>query len=510
MRVISQNEERMSRMEIPANIWLMDTSPAKMERLKVISSLDVFESGSSQNYHPQGLFSTEIFGRVGTLERDVRYGRIDLKLPVIHPFIFKKITKLRGLYKDIIQGKGYATFNSQTKDFEPADIIGGQTGYAFFLQHLPQLEFKLTESAKREIDVDLVNKARNEGTMFVYSVPVIPAGLRDVYIEPDGRISEDEVNTKYRSLISSVNTLPSNADALSDAFNTTRVTMQNALVAIFEYLWDYYEGKRGFALKRVFSRGVYNGTRNVISAQDPITPYLGAPNGPKMNNTVVGLYQTMKALLPVAQHLLLNGWIKEAFNSADGRAYLTNKKTYKSELVNLPRKVFDRWTTPEGIEKIINYYYNREIRHRPVEIGDYYIGLVYRGEFEGKDVFKFFKDIEELPREFDKSFVFPISLVELMYLSGYREWNNYPMMNTRYPVAGLGSTYISNFYVKTTSEGEMRYELDDEWKIKKFNDGNDIIAAYEYPKHSVDKFFETAAISVSRIGGAAADFDGDK
>ena len=137
--------------------------------------------------------------------------------------------------------------------------------------------------------------------------------------------------------------------------------------------------------------------------------------------------------------------------------------------------------------------------------------MVYKGEINGKKVFKLFNDIDDLPKELDVNDVHPLTWCELFYISGYREWNNYPTMFTRYPVAGLGSTYMSMIYCKTTVIAEQRWELNDEWEIKEFHDANRIHYAYEYPiiKKNVN-FFETVAISPSRLAGATADFDGDK
>lgn len=498
----------MNRLEMPVNLSLMDMSESSMKNLRPITVLDTYDGGS-ESFHQDGLFSTEIFGRVGSPERDNRFAKIDVKIPILHPFIYKKIIRLRSIYADIIAGRTFAKYDPETQDLQPTDMLTGDTGYAFFLNNLPKIAFKSTGSAKRDASIQTVTDALKSGRAFCRMIPVIPAGLRDAYIEADGRTTEDEINGRYRSLLASANSIPDNADAKSGAFNTTRLTMQNAFNAIFEYLWNLYEGKRGFAYKRYYSRGVFNGTRNVISAMDTSVRHLGDKNAPKMNSTVIGLFQTLKALLPVAQHLILNGYLKEAFNAGDGRAYLTNPKTLKREVLVVPRKEFDRFNTPDGVEKIIDNFFDREFRIKPVIIAGSYLGLVYRGSKDGKDVFKFFNDIDELPTDLNRADVHPITYTELLYVSGYREWNKYPMTLTRYPVAGLGSTYPSYFYVKTTTQGIARWELDENWELKKFFDGNPIDFAYEYPDFKVDTFVETAAPAPNRLAGLSGDFDGD-
>lgn len=501
----------MNRLELPVNIALMNTGPANMNRLMKITTLDTFEGGSlsSTNYHPEGLFSIEIFGRVGSERRNVTFARIDTKARIIHPFIYKKLVKMRGLYKEIIHGKAFAKWNDELKDFEPSNIIDGETGYNFFMTHLPQIEFKLTGSAKREINVTLLKEAIGSGLAFTNSIPVIPAGMRDIYIEADGRVNEDEINSRYRSLLASANALPDGINLEDSAYDTTRVTLQNALNAIFDYLWNIYEGKNGFAAKRFYASALENGTRNVLSAADLRIDNLGDKNAPGINHTVVGLFQVMKAILPIAQYRIMNGWLGEAFSAGYGKAYLVNPKTLHSELITVPRRLYDRFFTPDGIANLIDRFFDRAFRKKPVEIAGYYVGLVYRGKVDGKDVFKFFKDIDELPNGFDKRDVKPITYVELFYVAGYRVWNKHPMMFTRYPVAGLGSTYPSYFYTKTTTTGIKCYELDDDWKIKTFDDDNEIKFAYEYPDLTIDKYVETAMPSPTRLAGASADFDGD-
>lgn len=511
----------MNRLEMPANIKLMNTNDPRIKSFRMVTSLDTFDGMNTNNFHPDGLFSTEIFGRVGTPERDTQFSFIHTKIPIFNPYIYKKITGLKALYKGIITGKQYATWNDKDKDFEPSDLVNGETGFAFFLSRLTEIKFKQTSSASREADIKLVYGAIQDGTALITHVPVFPAGLRDAYIEADGRVTEDEVNPLYRSLISAANALPDSIagtvsttpsiEVLDEAvYNTTRMTLQNSLIKIFDYFWLLFSGKRGFARDKYYSRGVFNGTRNVLSALCTTVEELGSPHTPGLNDTTIGVFQVMKMIQPVTINLLLNGWLGNAFSARDGSAYLVDRKTRKMVTVSLKRDVYDKFTTPEGLIKCINSFFIRPNRTKPVIIDGHYLALVYKGEINGKKVFKLFNDIDDLPKELDVNDVHPLTWCELFYISGYREWNNYPTMFTRYPVAGLGSTYMSMIYCKTTVIAEQRWELNDEWEIKEFHDANRIHYAYEYPiiKKNVN-FFETVAISPSRLAGATADFDGD-
>src|SRR5690606_18072599 len=100
-------------------------------------------------------------------------------------------------------------------------------------------------------------------------------------------------------------------------------------------------------------------------------------------------------------------------------------------------------------------------------IQKHYLGLVYKGPafiegkgFIGNPGFFLFTDIDELPEGADRSLVSPITYVELIYLSGYQDWNTYPNTITRYPATGTDSIVPATTHVKTTNIGEVRYELD--------------------------------------------------
>ena len=93
--------------------------------------------GMTKNFHPDGLFSTDIFGKVGGEFRNRIFSYIDLKVPVIHPTLYKVIVRMKGLYEEILMGKSFAVFNPDTKDFEKSTILLGETGYDFFCKYLP-------------------------------------------------------------------------------------------------------------------------------------------------------------------------------------------------------------------------------------------------------------------------------------------------------------------------------------------------------------------------------------
>lgn len=489
----------MSVNEIPFNVEIMDTSPQRWRLMKPVRVLDIFEGGGvGNNFHEDGLFSTSIFGRVGSEERDKRFSFIDIRLPVFHPFIYKNLVKLKGLYRAIMAGRGYAIWDEREKDFVQSDEINGETGYHFFFKHWHKIVFKPTGSAQRDQRIQVVEKWKERAV--TDKVPVIPAGLRDIQVEADGRTKMDEINDFYIRLIGISNTVSRNS--ATPVVDTSRWALQQALNTLYEHLESMVSGKKKFVQGNWARRKVFNGTRNVISSFDTAPSVLGDDGNFGPNHTIVGLYQTMKGVLPMTKYHILNGIARDIFNGVDGNARLINPKTLKPVTVKLKPEIVDRWTSRDGVEKLVNAFADQEMRSRPIEIEGMYLGLIYVGP---DMTFRIFFDIDELPSHLSREHVHPLTWVEFFYLSQYNRWYTYGCYVTRYPVTGEGSTYPSWAYVKTTVKGERRRELDDNWEPM---EGNEFLAR-EFPSRSEPVHYDTLAPHASRLGGLGADFDGD-
>lgn len=465
----------MKRLDIPVNIKIMALPPERLKTLKPTRSLDIFDGGGTKNFHEDGLFSISTFGRIGSKERDSRFSFIDLKTTIFHPFVYKVLCQLKAMYAGIMSGKVYAKWDEEEKDFVAADPLTGSTGYHFFMNHWEDIQFKTTGSDIRDLRIKLIEKYKERAT--TQYVLVIPAGFRDVEIDETGRVKQGEINDHYRALIGISNTIGTGVTytqgTSARVIDNSRHSMQMAFNRVYDFINSLLEGKGGFFQQKWGARRIYYGTRNVITAMNTSVNVLGQVGQPGINDTVVGLYQVIKGALPITKHHMLNGWISQVFNGAEGNANLVNPQTLKRETVKISYDIIDRWTTTSGIEKVINSYKEVGNRHKPIMIGDHYIGLIYRGD---DNTFKIFGDIDELPDELDKNNVYPLTLVELIYLSGYRRWNTLVAYGTRYPITGNGSIYPSYVYAKTTVKSLARRELGYDWKPL-----GEEYTAYEFP-----------------------------
>jgi hypothetical protein len=486
------------RSAIPFNLSLLDLTPAKLQGLKPVTSLAFFD-GNSNNFAEDGLFSVSIFGKVGDEKRSQRFSFIDVRVPIFHPVIFRALVSLKRLYGDIISGAEYAAWNPEIRDFERSDPVNGKTGFQFFVSNWKNIAFEKTKSDTREQNILLIEKFKEKA--MTSKIVVMPAGMRDLEIGPDGRVREDEINTIYRELIAKSNSVTDSALRTNpEIINTVRYSLQMTFNKLYDLLESMVEGKRKLLMGKWASRRVFDGTRNVITAMDTSAAYLGAPGNVGFNNTVIGLYQMLKAARPVAVYHIRNGFLQKVFPGAGMAAKLVNKKTLQTEPTQLNVEYFDRWMTSEGIEKILTAFGEEDLRHKPIEIDGKYLGLIYRGP---DMTFRLMNGIDELPEGRDKKDVSPITFCQLLYLSTYREMDRLPLFVTRYPITGIGSIVPSKAHVRTTVLSERRKELGPDW-----NPIGDDYVAFEFPVDG-GAFINSLVPHSSKLGLMGADFDGD-
>ena len=490
-----------NRVPIPANIKLLELPPNRLDLLRPVTALDIFD-GMTDEFHVDGLFSIQTFGRTGSKERDFRFSYVDIKVEIFHPFIYKNLISLKGLYGGIMSGKAYATCNKEERDFESSDMVNGSTGFHFFMRYWKDLKFKHTNSYQRKSKIEMIEKYRANGTATYTKIMVLPAGLRDIQMQEDGRYKQSEINDLYRKVINAANAISASSDLNTPIIDVSRYNLQLGFNDIFLYLESLIEGKGGFLQGKFGSRGIVNGMRNVITAMDTTVANLDDPNTFGIDSTGVGLYQVSKGLLPVTIHKLLTTFSNKLFNSQDGSAYLINPSSLRSELVSVSPKVFDLWNTTNGLEKIISSLEDENIRDQPVMVEDRYLALIYRGP---NGTFRIFGDINDLPIELSADDVFPITYIEMVYLCNYNGWNKYPALITRYPITGAGSIYNSYIYCKTTVNSEMRRELDGAWQPME----GDEYLALEYPVLTDPVYINSLVPHTTRLAGMGGDFDGD-
>lgn len=490
----------MKRADIPFNIQILALKPENLRALRPVTVLDTFE-GSSENFHPDGLFSVEIFGKVGDERRNRRFSYIDIKVPVFHPLVYDVLVKLKRLYADIMSGTAYAVWDEVLGDFVKSSAATGQTGFEFFATHWKDIKFSESKSTLRQESIKVLKKYAD--VAMTDKIVVMPAGLRDLEVDDNNRKSQDEINSMYWKMLALSNSIIDSTVRKDRAvLDTPRYQLQLAFNAVYDYVMSLIEGKKKLLLGRWVARNIFNGTRNVITAIDTSVEVLGARGNVDYNSTIVGLYQFLKGMLPVARKNLRD-LVTQVFPdtyASNQPVRLINKKTLQSEEVILPSYYFNQWTTKEGLDQEITKFQEISVRNRPVEIEGRYMFLIYKGP---DMTFRIMRDIGELPPDRSVEHVHPLTYTELFYLAVYKTADRYPVLIVRYPISGTGSIYPSRTHLRTTIQFENRTRLDENWQpmSEEWN-------ALEYPVLT-SEFMNSLVPHSSRLPGLGADFDGD-
>lgn len=490
----------MSSAMLPFNVEIMKLDAKRLSLVRPVTSLDYYERVNG-DLHEDGLFSVSIFGRMGDEVRDKRFSYIDIKVEVFHPIIYETLIKLKALYRGILAGTQYALFDEEMKDFVPATELEGRTGFAYFISRFNDIEFKKNKSIIRDKRIELIEKYRERA--LVSKILVMPAGLRDIEVDETGQKKVGEINTAYRKVLSIAKTIPDSNYQSTDLYNLPRHLLQMAFNDIYYTIEKILRGKRGFFQHRWGRRRIFNGTRNVITAMDSSKNELGDDLTPKFTDSVIGLYQCLKAQQPIAIHAIRTTYLPHIFNGNSLVANLVEPATLKRVQVEIDSASFDKWMSVEGLEKVLTGFGEASTRHKPIIVAGHYLALIYAPK--NQKVFKVIHSIDDLPANLDKADVRPISYVEFLYLSTYHAMKSKIALVTRYPVTGIGSIYPSTLYIKTTIVGERRSELDaDSW-----TSSEDDLIFPEFPVFEPLSYMDSFQVHASRLARLGGDFDGD-
>ncbi len=483
----------MSNSSIPFNITLLNLTPQITSSIRKVSALDVFES-TTKNFHNDGLYSVDTFGNIGTDVRYKKYGYIDLKITIFHPIIYKAIVSMKSLYGDIMSSKEFVIWDEATSSFVKSNALEGQTGFEYFCEHWQKIQFENTQSIIREQNIAMIDKFKQ--ICLTDKIIVMPAAYRDLEVDPSGRETSDDINSLYYKLIAISNTInPSTVKISPESYNSQRMSLQRVFNEIYDYILKIIEGKKNLFMGKWASRKIFNGTRNVITSMDTTVHNLDDPNNIGMNHTVVGLYQLIKGILPITKFHLKNGFLSTVFDSNNGTALLTMKNTLQSTRANVSNTAYNKWMTSEGIESIISSYSDKDVRRELIDVEGHYLGLVYIG---ADNTFRLIHGIDELPAGRDPKDCRPLDLLHLIYCSIYQVANKYPGFVTRFPIAGPGSIYASNTYLKPTVKTKRMSPLDNDWEISQTEP-----LATEFPTDSGD--YNALSPHPSRLVGLAGD-----
>lgn len=481
----------------PLNVRLLKLTDSQLSHLKPVTSTQILVP-SSRTLHPEGLYSTDIFGQKGSDERKSTFAYIDLKVSIINPAYYGYLVGSKGFYDEIMAGKSYAVFNQETNDFDPASRGIGNTGFQFFISHFNELVVPETGSEARKILTMLKDDQFDK--LLISHLLVLPAGLRDVDINDEGRVEdEDEINGYYWNILSLSNSIPEGVFNYSpESIDTLRYRLQVKAYELYNYLFQAtFGGKNKFALGKWGYRAIRYGVRNVLSTMINNTTELHGELAIKPTESAIGIYQFIKMIGPLAIHNIVSYLAKDTFMGSNAPANLINTKTFKSELVYIDPTIYDQFMTQTGADNFIDRFRIEDLRHSPLMANGYYLYLIYKDN----ESFMVLKDIDDLPSHLEPTKVYPMTIAEFMFITMYDSAKRIPTTNTRYPVANVGGAYPSFICMKSTVDSIALNELD--------RDGKTIIKRYLHFPIVDTRFYDVDAPHSSHLAAQGADHDGD-
>lgn len=416
---------------------------------------------------PDGLFSPEIFGELGTEERKTKFGYISLNAKFLQPIIYKVLVSLDSRIDSIISGTGFYTIDQQGNLVE--DGVKGETGLDFLYKNIKKLKFRDSTSPSRRTKLSLISGLTPD-QMFTDRWLVIPAFLRDY--NPTGSIMEvDECNDTYSKIIRLASSL--DGTTLSFLANNSKANLQKLLVKLYT---DFTEGlahKKGIIRKSLLGKSVDYAARSVITA-----PKVNAKTFDKIEikygYTGVPLSQLITLFYPFFVKYI------EDFVHTHADELSRVKKPDGTE-VYIPR-VADQFNS-KGIEKMLEGY----IRN----IAGRFASLTVKDKDGNVYPVQIFSD--QLKRNF--------TLTDILYIAAVDICADKHVMVTRYPVENFLNVYPSKIKILST-KNTVKMQLPDRYLE------NYPVVYPDYPVHE-ETFIDSVRPSLLVLGAIGGDFDGD-
>jgi len=241
-------------------------------------------------FHTEGLFSEDIFGPVGSLERAQQFSYVNLYATVVHPQALRIMIRLDRKIEKFLSTEENFKLNAEGR-LEIAE--DGVTGINEFVKIFPKIKFK-GETAARDKFILLLGSAAKQNSLFVDKLPVIPPDHRPIYQDEDGFWIYDQLNNLYLTIMRRASQLQSagTEGALYDLLNHG---LQMAVIDHDKYIMAKVEKKRGLVREQLM------GKRVDFSGRAVITP------GPdlKVNEIGIPLRLAVSLFEPFLIHILL-------------------------------------------------------------------------------------------------------------------------------------------------------------------------------------------------------------
>lgn len=211
-------------------VFPVDTEKfVKVNELQEISNPLFFERANTPTV--DGLLSNEIFG-ITRDDRSTIFAYINLgNESFMHPLLYKTWCRLDSSVKNVLcEVENYRYDESKGKFVPDPD---GETGLKFLKKVLTTKKLKRTDSMKRNKKIDFIEAYADK--LFIKKLIVIPAGLRDVDTEANGRVGVGEINKLYNAIIRDTNALRETEEYGLTLNGNLRFRIQETIMKIYNW-----------------------------------------------------------------------------------------------------------------------------------------------------------------------------------------------------------------------------------------------------------------------------------
>jgi len=220
---------------MPLTLKLIDIDKLiEQENLKEVKSAKPYIRERVGRFDPEGLWSEEIFGPVGSEERRKKFAYVNLGTVIIHPQLYPVVGRLSPSFQKCLTGKG--KFKVQNGKLVQSD--DGGFGPLFIYENFDKIDWSQYE-LKDPRAVKAILKYGKK--MFYDKWLILPAGVRDILqVGKTQRVQYSEINMLYVQLVSLVTT-----EAKSISKYSLSVAVQEVINKIAAWIKNRMKGKSG-------------------------------------------------------------------------------------------------------------------------------------------------------------------------------------------------------------------------------------------------------------------------
>lgn len=234
---------------------------------------------NSKEIHPEGLFSKEIFGEPGTIDRETMWGYISLNETFMNPQAYYVLSRLKAnIAEDMKTGTNRYYVDSTG---EITKLPKGQTvpesakykvigsGFDWLKDAWPHITWKITKDMTKTAKVRRkFLKSFPITAIFWDKFPIMPAFYRDVDYNSN---KQNIINKQYTKLIHIAQIIKHTDNLMfSDDYDTPMKSIsyskcQDLMNELSKFFFDMLGGANGFINKHVAGKTTDYGARLVIS-----------------------------------------------------------------------------------------------------------------------------------------------------------------------------------------------------------------------------------------------------